>query len=141
MLTSGCASTGRGTLVGLHEAAAELLAASGGDGPRRAALIELDALRRGEVEQLLALLPLARRLPEQPPEEQDREDRALDHHDRAGDVLVLDSAHVPLRLAGRIARIEDRVRPHEHVAEHRADEPYGDDVDELGHVAEPGRLG
>ena len=42
--------------------------------------------------QLLALLALARGLQEQPAEEQDRDDRALDHHDRARRALVVGGA-------------------------------------------------
>ena len=47
----------------------QLGAPAGGDRPRRAALVERDATRGGQLEQLLALLPLARAAQEQPAEQ------------------------------------------------------------------------
>src|SRR2546430_1783363 len=56
--------------------------------------------------------PLARlgRAYEEPAEQADREDHALDHHDRAGDRLVLEWADAVLRLAAGVPRVEDRAR-------------------------------
>src|SRR3954471_6645348 len=90
-LISGSCSldTRRGRLSAGLEALAQLGAAAGGHGAGRAAVGELDAAGGGEVEQLLALLALARAAQEQPAEQADGQDRALDHHDRAGRVLVL----------------------------------------------------
>src|SRR3954453_11504487 len=112
MLTRGCAPTGRGTVLGAREQpAAQLVAAAGRHRSCRAALVELDAALGREVEQLLALLALAREAQEEPREQADGQKRALDHHDRAGDVLVLDGGDVPPALPGGVARVEDRARP------------------------------
>ncbi len=42
-------------------------------------------------------------------------------------------------VAVQVERVEDGARPQEDVAEHRAREAHGDDVDELAEVPEPGR--
>src|SRR3954469_20926574 len=76
-----------GRLAGLQPAA-QLGAAACGHRARGPALGELDAAGAGEVQELLALVGLARGAQEQPAQEDDREDRALDHHDRAGGALV-----------------------------------------------------
>ena len=49
----------------------------------------------------LPLLRLPRGLQEQPAEQQDRDDRALDHHDRAGRALVVGGRDAPLGLTAR----------------------------------------
>ncbi len=91
--------------------------------------------------QRLALLALARGAQEQPAEQQDRDDRPLDHHDRAGGALVVGGRDAPLRLAGGVAGIQDAAGPQERVGQHALDQPHGDDVADLRAVAEPRRLG
>ena len=66
--------------------------------------------------------------------------RALEHHHDPRPALIgerFDSAGDLERL---VVGIERRTRPHQHVREHGADQAHGDDVDDLGAVAEPGRL-
>ena len=57
---------------------------------------------------------------------------SLHHHDHAGHALVGDRRDVPFRLPGGVVGIEDRVRPHEDVAEHDAGEAHADQVADLG---------
>ena len=45
-----------------------------------------------------------------------------------------------VRLARGVERVEDSARPDKDVAEQGAEQPYGDDVAELGGVGEPRRL-
>src|SRR4051812_14812843 len=67
---------------------AQLRAAAGGDRPGGAPLAQRDAATTREVEQLLALPPLAGGGDEQPAEQAQGHDRPLDHHDRpAGDLV------------------------------------------------------
>src|SRR3954470_4401452 len=67
---------------------AQLGPATGRDRARRTTLVERHAAPAGEVEQLLALLALARGAHEEPAEQAQGHDRALDHHDRAAGDLV-----------------------------------------------------
>ena len=57
------------------------------------------------------------------------DDAAFDHHDRPGSALVLERRQVPARLAGAVVGVEDGARPEEDVAEQRAGEAHGDDVE------------
>ena len=101
---------------------------------------ELDAVRRRQLDQRLLLLALARRAQEQPAEQADRDERALDHHDRARRALVVGRRDAPVGLAGGVARIQDAARPQQRVRQHALDQPDGDDVADLRPVAEPRRL-
>src|SRR3954453_6041700 len=72
--SAGCEGRGISHLAAVVlEAGAQLAAAARRDRPRRAAVGEPDAAGGGEVEQLLALVALARGAHEQPAEEQDGE--------------------------------------------------------------------
>ena len=94
-----------------------------------------------EVEQLLALLGLARGAQEQPAEQPEREQRLLHHHDRAGDVLVGQRRDALGGVAVRVEGVEDRARPQEQVAENGAGEAHGDHVQQPPEVCEPARHG
>src|SRR5918998_342140 len=59
-------------LRGTQDPPAQLVPAAGCDGTRGAALVEGDAAGLGELEQLLALLPLARGAQEEPAAERQR---------------------------------------------------------------------
>src|SRR3954471_20480755 len=96
-----------------------------------AALVEGEAALLGQLEQALALRAFARYLEEDPGEDAEGEEGALDHHDRAGGALVGDRRDAPEVLPFPVDRIEDRVRPHQHVAEDRAGEADGDHVAHL----------
>src|SRR4051794_7402392 len=108
------------------DALSQLRPAARGDGPRGPALVERDASRGGEVEQLLALLALARAAQEEPAEEADGEDRALDHHDPAGDDLVGLRRDVVRPLTGPVDVEVRAVGPDEDVREHRRREAHRD---------------
>src|SRR3954447_10628576 len=126
--------------LGLVDPLAQRVAATGGDRARGALLGELDPARGGELDELLALLALARGAQEQPAEQQDRDDRALDHHDRARRALVVGGGDAPVALTRGVARIEDAAGPQQRVGEDALDQPDGDDVADLPAVAEPGGL-
>ena len=89
--------------------------------------VSAHAARRRVVEQLLALVVLAREPQEQPAEQADRQQRRLDVHDPAGDRLVGLGADVVRGLAGRVGGVEDRAEQ-QRVGEDRAEQPDADDV-------------
>src|SRR4051794_17895937 len=90
----------------IDDAAPQRVTAAGRHGARGALLGELDAVLGRELEQRLALLALARGAREQPAEQQDGDDRALDEHDRPRRALVVGGGDVPVTLARRVARVE-----------------------------------
>jgi hypothetical protein len=55
----------------------------------------------------LTLVRLARRLDEQPAEQQHSDEASLDHHHCAGQPLILEGADLPLELAGSVVGVED----------------------------------
>jgi hypothetical protein len=106
----------------------------GRDRPLGPLLVQGDAAILRQVEQALLLDPLPRGLEEDPGEQAEGEEGALDHHHHAGGALVGDRADPPVALARGIDRVEHRARPHQDVAEDRAGEAHGD------HIADfPGR--
>src|ERR1700727_3194957 len=126
-------STARAAL----ETPAKLASASRGDGTRGAFLGQLEPLRAGVVEQILALLTLARGAQEQPTEQPECEEGLLDHHDCAGDVLVGERRDVMHGVAVGVEGVEDGPGPEEDVAEDGAGKAHGDDVEQTAEVAEP----
>src|SRR5687767_2543779 len=99
------------------DALLEPRSAAGGDRAGGAPLLEHDAAALGEVEQALALLPLAGTAEEEVGEGAERDERALDHHDRAGGALVGERRDSPVGLALLVDGVEHGPRPHQDVAE------------------------
>src|SRR5215207_4565785 len=71
----------------------------GGDRPRGAAFIERDPARVREVEKSLPFLPLLGGPEEEPGEEAQRQQTALDHHHHPGRRLIREPGDPPLRLS------------------------------------------
>ena len=88
------------------------------------------------LEQLLPDLTLLRHAQEQPGDRDDRDQRALEHHQRAGEALVGLRREAEVVVA-RLVDVVEGLGPDEDVSDERANEPDADDVPELGAGAEP----
>src|SRR6266487_1907670 len=89
------------------------------------------------LEQLLSQLALGREPQEQPRERGDRHQRALDHHHRPGERLVVEGRDSPARVGLDVIRVEDRARPEKDVAERCLEHADDRDVAKLEAGAEP----
>ncbi len=100
----------------------ELAPAPVADGAARGALVD------AALDQLLAHLALLGHAQEEPGERDDRDERALEHHQRAGEALVGVGRQPEVVVPGLVDVVEGGAAPDEDVAEDRRDEPDADDV-------------
>ncbi len=93
------------------------------------------------LDELLPHLSLLRHAQEEPGERDDRDERALEHHQRPGEALVGVRREPEVVVSGVVDVVERRAAPDEDVADHGRDEADADDVRELRPGAEPLRGG
>ena len=89
------------------------------------------------LDELLPHLALLRHAQEEPGERDDRDERALEHHQRAREALIGVRRQAEVVVSGLVHVVERRAAPDEDVPDDGRDQPDADDVRELRAGSEP----